>query len=111
MNGRETYSNIKLITTALLLHKKNYLTSDDIRHGLLAFTLSARELKTEYLPIRYSAIVKCLRVLNKTMSEAVLQKWYDHCKGNLECHTTARMFVERDIKDPLRSSNALSNLR
>ena len=45
------------------------------------------------------------------MSEAVLLKWYEHCKTNLECHTTQRLFMERDIKDPLRSSNARSNLR
>jgi adenylate kinase family enzyme len=100
-----------LITTALLLLKKNYLTSDDIRHGLLAFTLSARDQKTEFIPLKYEKIVKCLRVLNKTMSEAILNRWYEFCKTNLECHTSTRLFVERDIKDPLRSTNANSNIR
>jgi hypothetical protein len=87
VNSRETYSNIKLVTSALLLLKKTYLTADEIRHGLLAFTLCARDHKTEFIPLRYAQIIKCLRVLNKTMSESVLEKWYDYCKGHLECHT------------------------
>ena len=40
--------------------------------------------------------------MNKTISEVVVTKWYEYCKGNLECHSANRLFVERTIKDPLR---------
>ena len=47
-------------------------------------------------------MVKAFRLLNKTLSEHVLDRWYQHCKGNLECHSSSRIYVERVIKDPLR---------
>lgn len=62
-----------------MLLRKGYLNKDDIRHGLLAFTLSVRECQTEFLPLDYPRVVKALRILNKTISEVVLAKWYEHC--------------------------------
>jgi hypothetical protein len=62
VNSRETYSNIKLITAALILLKKGYLTADEIRHALLAYTLTARDAKREFLPLDHEWVNKALRV-------------------------------------------------
>ena len=62
MNSRETYSNIKLITATLILIKKGYLSADEIRHALLAYTLTAREFQIEFLPLEYEKVNKALRV-------------------------------------------------
>ena len=88
-----------------MLHRKGYLTSDEMRHGLLAYTLSARDCGKEFLPLEYSKVVKAFRLLNKTLSEHVLDRWYQHCKGNLECHSSSRIYVEKVIKDPLRPNS------
>jgi hypothetical protein len=48
---RETIVNIKLITTTLIVLKRNYLTHDLIRHGLNAYTLICREEKEDYLTL------------------------------------------------------------
>ncbi len=62
MNSRETYSNIKLVSAALILVKKGYLTADEIRHALLAYTLTARDCKSEFVTLDYAMIIKALRV-------------------------------------------------
>ena len=49
MNGRGTFANIKLIVTSLVLLNKQYLTYDDIKFGVDAYTLTVRELKCEYI--------------------------------------------------------------
>ena len=41
----------------------------------------------------------------------MLNKWYENCKAHLECHTSSRLIVERDIKDPLRSNDEVSIIR
>jgi hypothetical protein len=33
------------------------------------------------------------------MSELVLKKWYEHCKTHLECHSQARMTMEKNFKE------------
>jgi len=44
------------------LIKKGYLTADEIRHSLLAYTLTAREFQTEFLSLEYEKVNKALRV-------------------------------------------------
>ena len=43
VSHRETIVNIKLITTTLIVLKRNYLSHNQIRHGLNAYTLICRE--------------------------------------------------------------------
>lgn len=85
VNHRETYANIRLIITAIIITRKMYLTTDEIRHGISAYTLISRECKSEFLPLFVEKIIKAFRLVNKTISEVVLKKWYEHCKSNLEC--------------------------
>jgi hypothetical protein len=51
-----------LITAALILTKKGYLSADEIRHALLTYTLTARDEKREFLPLDYERVNKALRV-------------------------------------------------
>ena len=62
MNARGTFANIRLIVTALVLLKKQYLTGDDIRHGVDAYTLTIRETKSEYLNLTFERVQKAFRV-------------------------------------------------
>ncbi len=62
LNHRETYANIRLIITSLIITRKGYLTIDEIRHGLLAYTLISRECKAEFLPMYVEKIIKAFRV-------------------------------------------------
>ena len=64
LNYRETYANIRLIITSLIITRKSYLSSDEIRHGLLAYTLISRECKSEFLPLYVEKIIKAFRVSN-----------------------------------------------
>jgi hypothetical protein len=45
LNHRETFANIMLITTAVIITRKGYMNIDEIRHGVLAYTLTARDSK------------------------------------------------------------------
>ena len=56
MNGRGTFSNIKLIITALVLLNKQYLTDDDIRYGVDAYTLTVREFKCEFINLSFEKV-------------------------------------------------------
>ena len=62
MNHRETYSNIMLITTAVTITRKSYLSIDEIRQGIIAYTLISRECKHEFLPMYVEKIIKAFRV-------------------------------------------------
>lgn len=87
-----------LITTSVTLTKKSYLSHDEIRQAIIAYTLISRECKEEWLPMYVEKIIKAFRIVNKTISEVVLQKWYEHVRSNLECHQENRVKLERDIK-------------
>lgn len=75
-----------LITSSIIITKKSYMTCDEIRHGLLAYTLISRECKSEWLPMYVEKIIKSFRMVNKTISEVVLKKWFEHVRTNLECN-------------------------
>ena len=62
MNGRGTFANIKLIITALVLLNKQYLTGDDIRYGVDAYTLTVREFKCEYINLNFEKVQRAFRV-------------------------------------------------
>lgn len=49
--------------------------------------------------------------MNKTVSRTVLDRWYKHCKPYLACHSTARMVIEREIKEPLRSNEMAATVK
>lgn len=49
--------------------------------------------------------------MNRTLSKTVLQKWYDHCRPYLQCHTAARLALERQIKEPLRSKEVAQTVK
>lgn len=57
-----------MIPTALLLLRNNHLTSDQLRHALNAFTLTARDCKTEFLPLAHDTLLKALRVTTSTLN-------------------------------------------
>lgn len=52
MNHRETVSNVKLVTTSLMLYRGNFLSIKDIRAGINAFTLIEKELKETNIPLK-----------------------------------------------------------
>ena len=56
-------ANIKLIQAAVILnmHKK-IMNSDDLRHGINAYTLVCRELKSDVLELNYDKIQRAFRV-------------------------------------------------
>jgi len=64
MNGRGTWDNIRLVITSLVLLYHNYITGDEIRQAIDAYTLQCRdkERKTEYLELNFESIQKALRV-------------------------------------------------
>jgi hypothetical protein len=49
VSSRETLVNIKLVTTALITLKSNFLTIDTIRHALNAYELECMFDKSKYL--------------------------------------------------------------
>ena len=84
VSSRETVVNIKLITTALIIRKFNFLSVDTIRHALNAFELECRATKQDFLYLVDDRVHKALRLINKSISELIVKKWFEHVKTNLE---------------------------
>jgi hypothetical protein len=84
VSSRETVVNIKLVTTTLIIRKYNFLSVDTIRHALNAFELECKFTKQDYLYLIENRVHKALRLINKSISELVLKKWFEHVKTNLE---------------------------
>ena len=72
VNHRETFCNIKLINTGLIIISKGFLSNDEVRSGLTAYTLVSRECKHEFLPLYLEKVIKAFRLVNKTISETIL---------------------------------------
>lgn len=64
-----------LITTAITLTRKSYLTIDEIRLGLNAYTLICRECKAEFLPMYVEKIIKAFRVKNILLFHVNIRRW------------------------------------
>lgn len=58
MNSRGTLDNVWLVITSLVLLYHNYITFDEIRHAVDAYTLQCRdkEKKTEYLEMTFETV-------------------------------------------------------
>lgn len=62
MNYRETTSNVKLVTTSIILLKNDMLSMKEIRAGVNAFTLIEKEIKETNLPLKEDIILRAFRV-------------------------------------------------
>jgi hypothetical protein len=71
-------------TQTLIIRKYNFLSVDTIRHALNAFELECKFTKQDYLYLIENRVHKALRLINKSISELVLKKWFEHVKTNLE---------------------------
>ena len=68
MNHRGTWDNIRLVVTCLVLLYNNYITADEIRLAIDAYTLQCldrekrSDFSVEYLELTFETIAKALRV-------------------------------------------------
>lgn len=83
VNSRETCANIKLINTAIIITHKCLLTSDEIRLSLNAYTLMAREFKSDYVHLHFEKLARAFRMVNKVISSNIIKEWFSHCESNL----------------------------
>jgi hypothetical protein len=60
--------NIQVVKVSLIIFKKKILTAPEIRDGLNAFTLTAKEKGSEHIPINVDEILKSMRLINKVIS-------------------------------------------
>lgn len=58
MNSRGTWDNIWLVITSLVLLYQSYITCDEIKHAIDAYTLQVRdkEKKSEYLDLNFETV-------------------------------------------------------
>ena len=97
MNARGTNANIRLIITSLVLLNKQYLTVDDIRYGIEAYTLTIRETKSEYLDLNFEKVQKAFRLCNRAISMDIFKSWCDRMKPFLECNQKERIQFNADL--------------
>lgn len=72
------------------------LSLSEIKDGLLAYTLTVRELETDYLPLQSEILIKSLRLINKVMSPKMIKMWMHKCWMYLE---SAKIEVDSIKKD------------
>jgi hypothetical protein len=68
LNHRGTVTNIKLIQSAVILNMHlKLISSDELRHGINAYTLTCRETKQDQdmLELNYDRVSRALRVSSK----------------------------------------------
>ena len=78
-NARETHLNIKVLSSAFILTKKQLLTDTEIGQGLRAFTLAGKETKIgERVKQDSTKIDKALRLVNKVIGDkSIIDKWIE----------------------------------
>ena len=120
MNGRGTWDNIRLVVTSLVLLYHNYITPDEIRLAIDAYTLQCREpeKKREYLELSFDQVNKALRVsycysdffnkliqskilhanlffmfqlMGKAISETIFKAWVKRMEPFLLCYDKDRL--------------------
>lgn len=85
----------------MAIFRRSNLTSKEIRLGLNAFILVARESKSDFLKIdnfkvnfedKFEKVYRALRLVGMSISEKILKKWFEHVYFNLDC-------LKRDRRD------------
>lgn len=96
-NSRETWANIQLIKSSLILYRRQYLTLSEISNAVKSFTLAARETKVgERIELHPVEINKALRLLDRSMGDVVINEWIKRCHSSLECNQNSkRLLYER----------------
>ena len=54
---------MKLIANSIIIWNKGLMKLDEIRQGVLAYTLIARETKSEFLLLNMDKIIRAFRVV------------------------------------------------
>ena len=84
----------------MVILKRNYLSIENIRHGLNAFALICREPpKQDYLMMEKSKIHRAMRLINLSISDNILNFWMDHVKSNIEWSKKERRRFEAEHKE------------
>jgi len=79
--------------------KRNYLTVEQIRHGVNSYTLVCRETKNDHLYLIEGRVHRALRLLNMSISDNLFKLWYDHVKTNIEYSKKERRDFEKYHKE------------
>ena len=86
-NARETWANIQLINSGLILFKKGYMQLKEMNQAVKAFSIAAKDTKVgERIPLDAGEINKALRILDKCMGELIINTWIERTSHMLECN-------------------------
>jgi hypothetical protein len=91
-------ANVKLVTTSLIILKRNLLTIKEIRQGINAFALMEKHVKTTNLPLKENIILEAFHLINKTASLELIRQWIKKNRPYLECEKKARKDFERHVR-------------
>lgn len=83
----------------MVILRRNYLTVEQIRHGLNAYILSCRETKQDLLYLIDDKIHRTLRLINMGISDDILKKWFEHVKYNLDWNKQERRKFEKEHRN------------
>ena len=103
MSGRGTRDNIFLLKTCLILLHFNYITGDEIRQAIDAYTLQLRdesiplENRRHYLELNFETIQKTLRLMGKAISKTIFRAWVKRMEPFLLCNDPSRLEYLREI--------------
>ena len=98
LNSRGTYDNIRLVITVLVLLRYNYLTSNEVRLALDAFTLTCREYEDDYMELEFNTVQKALRLMGKVISQDIFNSWCEMMKKYLLCNQKDRLLFKLLMK-------------
>jgi len=99
VSRRETIANIKLISSALIITRRNLLSIEQIHHGLNAYVLECRETKQDYLYMIDDKVKRTLRLINMACSDAFLNAWINYVITNLEWNNKEREVIRQSVKN------------
>ena len=106
---------MKLVTTSLIILKRNLMTIKEIRAGINAFILMEKELqdpkdgegkkflpwadkKGINIPLNEFVIMETFSLIGKTVSEELVTQWIKKNRPFLECEKKERKEFERHVK-------------
>ena len=104
MNHRGTWDNIRLVVTSLVLLNHNYLTADEIKLAIDAYTLQCRdrekrsEFSVEYLELTFEIVQKALRLMGKAISEKIYNAWVQRMEPFLMCYDRNRLEHQYELQ-------------
>lgn len=79
VNNRQIKTNLLLAKTSLCIIARGFMDLKELHIAVIAYETKCKQMSRDFLPLNETVINDCLRPINLSMTDNVIQMWCRKC--------------------------------